>query len=227
MKIIGILLSVDTANIDTQLSWQKTDSGYSLGSAPVSISPVFDLNLRDLPSDCKDHDLYSWVIRGDQAQWINTFGLTKSQRLSVTDLLATTGQTLQAHLVTAFAGEDPMLILFGRGEAAFAQVQLNAIVDEATYNSDIRPTLFPSLRVTAQVAADGTAIATAQLLETDGTVSKRSGVTLYWETTGGYWVAERTDTVNGKAVAKLKDFGAGVRVKVGFKNYPAKTEVLL
>jgi hypothetical protein len=227
MKTIGILLQENVANSDTQLVWRKTDIGYSLGIESSSDDRILTLSFSDFPDGCKDHDLYSWVMRGDQAQWINTFGLTKSQRLSVTDLLATTGQTLQAHLVTAFASEDPMLILFGRGEAAFAQVQLNAIVDEATYNRDIRPTLFPSLRVSAQVAVDGTAIATAQLLETDGTASTRSGVTLYWEATGGYWVAERTDTVNGKAVAKLKDFGAGVRVKVGFKNYPAKAEVLL
>jgi hypothetical protein len=241
VKTIGVQLQKNITNTDVHAVWKKIESGYLLNFLSsvddqevddqdiesFSIDQSLSLNLRDLPNDCKDHDLYSWVTRGDQVFWINTFNLTKSQRLSVADFLATTGQILQAHLVTTFATDEPMLILFGRCEDAFADVRLDEIVSEQDYNRKIRPSLFPGLRVSAKVTTDGLATATAQLLEADGSVSTRSDVLLYWEATGGYWLTERTSTVNGKAVATLKDFGSGVRVKVGFKNYPAKAEVLL
>ena len=221
MKTLGVILK---SGLRGDASWSKIDSSFV--GASLHGTHTINLDVAEIPSKRLPHDLHSFVTREGESKWVNSYALSRPQRLGITDILLHSGYTLQAHLFTAFPEDEPTLILFGCGEDPFGQAALDRVVSDDQYNSEVRFQLLPSLELSAEVLANEARL-TVKLLEADGTYSTRSGVTLYWEVTGGYLPASRTDTIDGQSHAVLKDFGPLTKVKVGFKNYPSKTELVL
>jgi len=221
MKTLGVTLK---AGLRGDATWSRSDFGF-VGTSLHGTRSI-DIAFADVPSQRLPHDLHSFVTRGEESKWVNSYALSRPQRLGITDILLHSGYELQAHIFTAFPEDEPTLILFGCGEDPFGQAGLDRVVSDDVYGSEVRFQLLPSLELSAEVLGNEASL-TVKLLEVDGTYSTRSGVTLYWEATGGYLPASRTDTIDGQSHAVLKDFGPLTKVKVGFKNYPSKTEMVL
>ena len=109
---------------------------------------------------------------------------------------------------------------------AFTAAEVTEVYDHRTYDATIRQTLRSDLRLSVN-AQNGIAQLEAQLLEPGGAVCTRTGVTVYWESTGGYFLSARTQSIDGKATAVLKDYVQPCVVKAGFRHFPAKSEVTL
>ena len=223
-KIIGVTL--DKA-LDADIVWTKTTTGYS-ASCDAEKKPLV-ITMDDLPPDARrdDHSLFTFVTGvGIDPAWINTYQLSKPWRRSTVDAMRFAGYRWYANLVVPFADSPPTLVLFGRGESAFTAAEVTEVYDHRTYDATIRQTLRSDLRLSVN-AQNGIAQLEAQLLEPGGAVCTRTGVTVYWESTGGYFLSARTQSIDGKATAVLKDYVQPCVVKAGFRHFPAKSEVTL
>ena len=221
-NIIGVTLD-GTPGPD--IAWTADAEGFKSSANRTSLQ----IKLSELPARewIDDHSLFTFVSGSDaMPAWINTYQLSAPWRRRTVDALRFAGYQWYANLIVPFIDSDPTLVLFGRGTAAFDASGVTAIYDRATYNQDIRATLRPDLRIAAN-EADGVMTLEAQLLEPGGADSVRSGVTVYWESTGGYFPNTRTPTIEGKATALLKDYVKPCKVKAGFRYFPSKTEILL
>jgi hypothetical protein len=223
-RIIGVTLD-GTPGAD--IVWTQTTTGYSAACSDESKPLVISTD--DLPPAAQrdDHSLFTFVAGdGVLPAWINTYQLSLPWRRWTVDALRFAGYRWYANLIVPFADSPPSLVLFGRGASAFAAAAIDDIYDHLTYDATIRKSLRSDLRLTA-AEHNGVAQLEVQLLEAGGAPSTRTGVTVYWESTGGYFLSTRTQSVNGKATAVLKDYTKPCRVKAGFRHFPAKAEITL
>ena len=183
-KIIGVTLE---KALDADIVWTKTPDGYS-ASCDAEKKPLV-ITMDELPPDARrdDHSLFTFVTGdGINPAWINTYQLSKPWRRSTVDAMRFAGYRWYANLVVPFADSPPTLVLFGRGESAFTAAEVTEVYDHRTYDATIRQTLRSDLRLSVN-AQNGIAQLEAQLLEPGGAVCTRTGVTVYWESTGGYF----------------------------------------
>jgi hypothetical protein len=223
-QIIGVTLN---GALDSDIVWTQTTDGY-MASCDAEKKPLL-VHLDELPPAAQrdDHSLFTFVSSdGIDPSWINTYQLSRPWRRSTVDAMRMAGYRWYAHLVVPFAESPPTLVLFGRGESAFGSTELTKIYDHEIYEATIRKTLRSDLQLSVAVE-NGTAQLEAQLLEPGGALCTRTGVTVYWESTGGYFLSTRTQSIDGKATAVLKDFTQPCVVKAGFRHFPAKAELTL
>ncbi len=223
-QIIGVTLN---STLDSDIVWTHTTDGY-IASCDAEKRPLL-VHFEGLPpvTQRDDHSLFTFVASdGVEPSWINTYQLSRPWRRSTVDAMRMAGYRWYAHLIVPFANSQPTLVLFGRGESAFAAAALAEVYDHQTYEATIRKTLRSDLRLSVTVQ-NGTAQIEAQLLEPGGAFCTRTGVTVYWESTGGYFLSTRTQSIDGKATAVLKDFTQPCVVKAGFRHFPAKAELTL
>lgn len=223
-KIIGVTLD---GTPGPNIVWRKTDVGYTASSEDEARPIVIHADALPPIAERDNHSLFTLVTTdGALPAWINTYRLSLPWRRSTVDALRLAGYRWYAHLIVPFVDMPPTLVLFGRGQNAFSTDETDETHDHQAYDTSVRKTLRSDLRLTV-TQDNGSAQIEAQLLEPGGLQSKRTGVTVYWESSGGYFLSARTQSVDGKATAVLKDYTTPCLVKAGFRYFPAKAEITL
>jgi hypothetical protein len=205
----------------------------------LQLSPttlVLDKNytLTDIIKDNHDHSAYTLISKKDEDdsfhfKFLNLFNFTQAAKLGMSSIVG--GYHCNLDLIFYVPFKDSTfedITIVGNTNSLF----LNGTEIIDSHNVDAYPATFgtscdkflPSILL----SKDSNSIITAQLCTHEGTPIKKANVDLLFETTTGYLNTTRATTdVNGIAHIKVLGEELNGKVKVGFKYFSGKAEIIV